>query len=133
AEEFDPSIAGWVRGSGTEPSGHVELKFNGDAERADAAYWIKMPNGKDRIVLLADGTSVLDTIYPNVVGIARIPQGSAANIKWVPGPGSSITPPGDGFLVVMRNGDNTRATVMFVNDHKVVSGTPRNYESIELQ
>jgi len=131
-EEFDGDVVGWLKGNGKDASGRVELKLNSEAEKDDVAYWLHADNGeKDRITLVQAGKPIYDVFYPNVIGIARLAHDDIGQVKWKVPPAKRTL--GDGLVLVMRTGEDTKTQVLFASNGQVFSGTAQGYSTIPVQ
>jgi hypothetical protein len=130
AEDFDPGIAGWMRGQGAAVSGRVELELDDAKERPDVAYWLLGPDGASRIVILRNGQKLYDTKYANVAGIARVPAASLEAIAWQVRP--TEPPQHDGLLILSRTESGVSAVILFAPGSRMLTGVPQQYDTLTL-
>jgi hypothetical protein len=131
-EEFDRNVAGWIKGSRSEPSGRVPLKLEPEDEHHDVAYWlVKNATQGNRLVVLQNGTNIYDAQYPDLVGIARVPFADLANIDWETKP--IVDPTGDALLLLRRTDAGTIGRVMLFKGQRLYTGIPKSYDQLSLQ
>jgi hypothetical protein len=128
--DFAGDVVGWMRGSGVTASGRIELDLDGAAPN-DVVYCLAHDvDSSKRIVILENGSNVLDTVMPDVIGVVRIPKGSLANITWTQKPATDSD--GDGFMLIHRKDDKTTGTVFVRSGGRTVTGTVANYDSVNI-
>jgi hypothetical protein len=132
AEDFGPTARPWLRDNGQDLSGHLVGDFSGRNVQRDVAYVLANPEGHRRVVLIVDGINLYDAEYPSIVGMARIPKEAIAGIDWGKYPPQG-TPDGDGLLIIRKREDPTAGLVLFVNERRIVSSVPVNYQQIRLR
>jgi hypothetical protein len=141
AEDFGPNIAGWMRDNGQELTGRIPGDYSGRKNQRDVAYLLApaatpvegaAPSTQRRVLLLVEGINLYDAEYQEIVGVARVPQESIANIDWGKNPPQG-TPDGDGLLIVRKSGDPRSGLVLFVSDKHIVTGVPVNYQQVRLR
>ena len=131
ADDFDTTVAAWMRGQGQKVAGRITADFSGTGAAHDVAYLLIGPEQRRRIAILANHTSRVDGEMVNAGAIARIPKSAVSRIEWRGGkaPEGIL---GDGLLVVQRRGDMESAVVFFLSSKGVVSGAPANYQQISF-
>jgi hypothetical protein len=132
SEDFGPSARLWLRDNGQDLDGRVAGDFSGRNNQRDVAYVLASPQGQRRVVLIVDGVILYDAEYPNIVGLARIPKEVVGNIDWGKYPPQG-TPDGDGLLIIRKREDPSAGLVLFVNERRIVSAVPVNYQQIRLR
>jgi hypothetical protein len=132
AEDFGSTAGPWLRDNGQELTGRVEGDYSGRKNQRDVAYVLVNEQGQRRVVLLVDAVNLYDAEYPEVVGLARIPKESIADIDWgkYPPQGSAD---GDGLLIIRKRDDPSSGLVLFASGPRIVSAVPVNYTSIRLR
>ncbi len=132
ADDMDPVAVAWLRGNGLQPQGRIEGDYSGKVTGRDVAYLLVAPDGTRRVVLLADNENRYDTKFPYIGAAARVPKGIVNAIEWVGGKAPEAVD-GDGILIVRKQDDPASAVVIFLSGHGIVSASPVNYQSINLQ
>ncbi len=130
ANDFDPGAVSWLRASGLQPSGRVKGDFSGKGGTRDAAYTLIAYDGTRRLVVVAGGTVRYDVKLPYVGLIARVPKSAAKSVQWIGK--APPEPDGDGLLIVRKPDDPAAGLVLFLDDARILSGVPANYQSIRL-
>lgn len=131
-DDFGPTARQWLRDNGQDLTGRVEGDFSGRKNQRDVAYVLVNAEGQRRIVLLVDAANLYDAEYPEVVGLARIPKDSIADIDWGKFPPQG-TPDGDGLLIIRKREDRSSGLVLFASGPRIVSAVPVDYTSIRLR
>lgn len=136
AEDFDPTVASWMRGSGVPPSGQMEAKFDQTDNIADVAYMLVNPDTHiQRVVLIHNGNNIYDSKYPDLVGAVRVPFSTMQSVDWAFKPMDE--PTGDGIMTFRRKqeGDETKllVSILFPSHGRVLSASPKDYQTVSLQ
>lgn len=131
AEDFAPEVTNWMRSFGVEPSGHFELDVDG-SELKDYVYFLVSDDGRRRVVLLQNRTNAYDTMYDDLVGVARVPKEAMQSMDWKKKP--SEDPDGDGILIIRGvAGGDLRGTVVFPKNGRILAANPTNFQNISLK
>jgi hypothetical protein len=131
-DDLDPAAAAWLRNQGRTPAGRIEADFSGKGEGTDVGYLLIGPEGRRRIVMLANHANVLDGEMVNVAVIAAIPKYAVPRIQWKGGMPPEDTL-GDGLLVLQKKGDGQTSVIFFLSRSGIVTGAPIDYQQINLQ
>ncbi len=129
--DFDGDAVGWLRANRVQESGRLPGDFSGRGNDTDVAYVLVNKSGERRLVLLADRKSHLDVKYKFIGVLACIPKADIAKIEWSsrkPEP-----PDGDAVLITRNPNDRSSGLVYYLSDGKLVSGTPVDYQAIDLK
>lgn len=129
-DDFPPEVANWMRSYGVEPSGYFELDLDG-TELKDYSYFLATDDGRRRVVLLQDRANVFDSIYDDLVGVARIPRYSMQNIEWKKKPSEDAD--GDGLLIIRGKPGELRGMVVFPKSGRVIAAFPTTFQNIGLK
>jgi hypothetical protein len=130
--DFDPAVRASLSHS-EDLSGRVPLELDPtNREKPDVAYWLVHSDGRSRIVILRDGTKLMDTLYSDVAAMARVPQESIGNIDWKERPVAA--PEGDGLMLVRRSENNGySAVVIYPRGERIYSGVPERFENVSVR
>jgi hypothetical protein len=135
ADDYDPTVAAWMRGSGVNADGRLEARFDQPGDLPDVAYWLVNPNTKiSRLVILRNGQNIYDVKYTDLVGAVRVPASSLQNMDWEYKPAEE--PKADGIMVFRRaksNPDKLIADVIFPASARIISAKPKDYQTVSLQ
>ncbi|SRR5581483_5966574 len=131
AADLDPAANTWLRNNGVEFSGKIEGDYSGDGKPA-AAYLLVNAQGNKRVVLLSAHQNCFDSRFPAVRVVARVPRAMVKSIEWAGGKGPGEVQ-GDGLLLATGTGDQVSAVVLFIQDSRLLSFAPANYQSIRLR
>src|SRR5262249_37684671 len=102
AEEYDPDVAGLLRGTGMEANGRMILDVDGD-DQQDVVYLIRNDESQTRLTIFADGNRVYSSGYANVAGALPVAKGSFDSIKWKVKP--RTTSPNQGIMLFRKKND----------------------------
>jgi hypothetical protein len=128
--DFSADVIGWMKASGVQPTGRVELDLDGAAPK-DVVYCLSRDEDTSkRIVMLQKGFSEFDSIMKDVIGVARIPKSSLAAITWTIKP--SAESDGDAIMIIRRADDKTTAMILYRSGSRMISGTPESYQAVNL-
>ena len=130
--DLDPAGLSWLRQSGAVQAGRVPGNYSGNAGARDVAYLLVGSDGKRRVVWIAGRATKLDSEYPRVGLIARVPQSSLDSITWADNKPTG-DPDGDGLLIVRDPADPASALVVYLSSGRVVSAVPADFQKIRLQ
>jgi hypothetical protein len=131
-DDFNPQVAGYIKSFGDEVTGRVTLNFASDETTPDVAYWLTDGASKNRLVLIKQGVSAYDTVYGNLVGMAKVSKDNISRIHWTSKPTREIT--GDAVILFLRQPDgDIGSLVLFPMDGKVVTGAPERYDQVNLE
>ncbi len=131
-DDLDGSAVNWLRANHQQPSGRIPGDFSGHGTGLDVVYLLVSQDGLRRVVLLADNENRYDTKFPYIGLAARVPKGSLNSIQWVGGKGPEAVD-GDGILLVRQKDNAASAIVLFLSGRTIVSASPVNYQSINLE
>lgn len=129
--DFGPAAAGWLRGSGQEPSGRIEGDFVGDGSATDAAYLlVNQSTGKKRIVMVGHGSGFYDVEFDRLDGVGRLRKRYLDGVPWEK---PLVAPPdGDALVLVLDGNDPASGVVVYLNERRVYSAKPADYQRIRL-
>jgi hypothetical protein len=131
ANDLDATAAAWLSGHGQQAAGRIEADFSGMGSPTDVAYLLIGPDGRRRIVIVAQHTTRLDGEMVDVGLIARVRKNAIPDIQWKGGKAPEDIL-GDGLLVVQGKGDTQSSVVFFLKSSGTVSGAPADYQQISL-
>lgn len=130
ATDFAPEAANWIRSYGLQPVGRFELDTN-RTDLTDIAYFLATDDGQRRVVLLQDRVNIYDSVFNDLVGVARIPLDSLGSIEWKKQP--SEPPTGDALLLLRGTPGNLRGLVVYPVDGRIITAAPANYANVSLR
>lgn len=131
-EEYDPDAAGTARGAGLEPNGHFQADVDSDSE-LDDVYLLANDAGQTRIVILqGGGKKMYDTIMNHIVGGLPVPKDSIASVEWTAAP-RRYSSSGDGILLLTREGDTLKPSLLLYADKKFIAGVPARWQSLSFR
>jgi hypothetical protein len=130
AEEYDPDIAGLVRGVGMEANGRMTLDVDGDSQQ-DVAYLMRdTTQDQTRLIIFADGNRVYSSGYSNVVGALPVAKGTFDSISWrVKPPRASAN---QGIMLFRKKNDQLVPMILYIEGTNVVTGIPANWRDVPL-
>jgi hypothetical protein len=128
-EDFDPAVRGTLRGA-EGLSGRIPIDLDGD-DKDDVVYWLLDADNRSRVVFLRNGNNIYDTLYTNLAGVGRVPQGSIAGIEWKQRP--TAQPEGDALLLVMRSDNGYSGLVVFPHGERLYFGAPQRFENVSVR
>ena len=130
--DFEPGALGWLQQQGSRFTGRIPLSFTNSAT-GGVAYILKRNDGTDsrsaRLVMLVDGQLRFDLTLPELAIVARIPVEAIESIQWT-GRAPVAQPDSDGIMVVRRLDGPETATVFFFSGLHLLSGRPKDYQSL---
>jgi hypothetical protein len=129
-DDFTGAAAGWMRGNGQPFDGRLEGDFTGEGGGDSAYLLVNDATGKRRIVIVGHGSSYYDVEFNSIAGFGRLPQRYTDGVEWsAPIAGGSD---GDGLVLVFDGNDPHSAIVLFLQDKRIVSGKPADYQRTRL-
>jgi len=131
-DDMDGAAVSWLRVNNQQPSGRISGNFTGHGNGLDVVYLLVSQDGARRVVLLADSENRYDTKFPYIGLAARIPKSAVNSIQWVGGKAPEAID-GDGILLVRQPDNSASAIVLFLSGRTIVSASPVNYQSINLE
>ena len=132
-EELDTDASSWISSGGETPSGRMPLDLAGRGAPLDTAYLLFTDDPvKTRVALVEEGHLMFDNYFPNAEAIARVPRDNIAGIEWSTPPATGAAPVGDGVLIVMKNGDQTKGVVIFPANGRMQTAIAKSYTDINL-
>ena len=132
ANDLDAAALAWLRQAGEPKAGRVAGNFSGTGGPRDVAYLLIGDNGQHRVVLIAGGVNKVDSSYANIALIARVTPNAINSIAWN-GPQPTVSPEGDGLLIVRDSSDRASGVVVYLAGGRVISGAPKDYQTISLE
>lgn len=129
AEEYDPDVAGLLRGTGMEANGRMILDVDGD-DQQDVVYLIRNDENQTRLTIFADGNRVYSSGYANVAGALPVAKGSFDSIKWKVKP--RTTSPNQGIMLFRKKNDQLEPMIFYVNGADIVTGIPQNWRDVPI-
>jgi len=132
-DDFDLTASNWLRGSGISPAGSIDGDFSGQQNGRDRAYvLVNKTSGQRRLALLVANSEVYDTKFSSLAGVARFPRAEIDSVQWQNDhKPENVT--GDGLLLILKGDDPASSTVLFVQNQRVISYNPTNYQSVRLR
>ena len=116
-------------------AGRIPVSFPNSAT-GGVAYILKKNDGPDRrsarLVMLVDGQTRLDLALPQLAIVARIPAEAIESIQWA-GRAPVGQADSDGILVVRSLEGPETATVFFFSGLHLLSGKPKDYQSLSVR
>ena len=131
--DFAPGFASWLQSYGIKPSYVVEFSSNHSNGRDAKAYFLVNDQQQKRVVAIVDHRVAFDAIFPSAEGLAVVPIDSLEKVQWQMHQAPYTAAPGDGLLLVRNQGQVDGATLLFFAGDTMYSGTPENYEHIDIQ
>lgn len=133
--DFDPGAASWLRQQGQVATGRIPVPFSSGG--VGGVAYVLENNGApssaaNRLVLFYDGKLKFDITLPRIAIAARVPSDKIASIQWN-GQAPVGQPNGDGVLIVRKLTDPSSGMVMFFSGEFLLSGNPRDYQTLSLQ
>jgi hypothetical protein len=128
---FDPDAVAWLRANGLSPAGRIPVDFSGTGKDADVAYLLAQPGGSRRVVILSHGENIYDNRFPYLGAAARVRKSIIDTVQWVGA--APLNPDGDGLLIVRAPNDRTSGLVIFSRGERIISATPKDYQTIRLE
>ncbi|HUS18117.1 MAG TPA: hypothetical protein VMZ25_00540 [Terriglobales bacterium] len=129
-DDFRPEVVNWMRSYGIAPEGRIELDADGSGV-PDVVYFLAGEGTQRRVVLLQNRDNVYDSIFDDLVGVARVPKNSLTSIEWKKPPAAE--PEGDGILLIRGTPGNLRGIVIFMKEGRAIAANPLAYENISLR
>ena len=134
-QDFQPFALSWLQQKGARFAGRIPVSFTNSAT-GGVAYILKRNDGADRrstrLVMLVDGQLRLDLAMPEVGIVARIPVDAIESIQWA-GRAPVGQPDSDGIVVVRSLEGPETATVFFFSGLHLLSGKPKDYQSLSVR
>jgi hypothetical protein len=132
-EDMELSFLAWIDPQGN--GGHFKFSMDADGkhESNDKAYLLTSEKSSNikRVVWIADRRLVYDYVGP-LIGVAKVPRDEMDHMRWSEAGTPKESPDGDGLLVVREYGTPNGASIFFLHDGVLCSGTPADYRSLSL-
>jgi hypothetical protein len=133
--DFEPAALSWLQQQGARLAGRIPVSFTNGAT-GGVAYILKRNDGADRhsarLVMLVDGQLRFDLALPQLAIVARVPVEAIESIPWA-GRAPVGQPDSDGVLVVRSLERPETATVFFFSGLHLLSGKPKDYQSLSVR
>jgi hypothetical protein len=133
--DFEPAALSWLQQKGARLAGHIPVSFR-NSPASGVAYILKKNNGADprsaRLVMLVDGQMRFDLALPQLAIVARVPVEAIESIQWA-GRAPVGQADSDGILVVRSLEGPETATVFFFSGLRLLSGKPKDYQSLPVR
>lgn len=129
ADEYDPDVAGMLKGVGIEPNGRMTLDLDGD-EQQDVVYLVKNNDNQTRLVIFADGSRVFSAGYTDVAGAVPVAKGNFDSIKWAVRP--RVKNDNQGIMLFRKVNDQLDPMILYVTGTSVVTGAPANWRDVPI-
>ena len=130
-EEYAPEASDALRGAGFEPNGRFTLDLDGNDQR-DVVYALSSEQGKYRVVILKDGSTLYDTQFTSLAGVLPVPKFSLEQIQWRSRP-RSLPTNSDAVLVLTRSNGELQPAILLFDANRLVTGVPANWQSISFR
>jgi hypothetical protein len=131
ADESDFDLAGvrWMRDNHQEVAGRSIIDFKGDGG-GDTVYVLTRADHSFRIIMMSSGQVTYDATFASLMAVARMPKRDFPGVQW--SIAASSDPDGDGLVLVAHREDPASAVILFSHDGKIVSGSPADYQTLNL-
>ena len=130
--DFGPGALSWLQQQGSRLMGRIPVSFR-DRATGGVAYILKRSDGTDsrsaRLVMFVNGQLRFDLALPELAIVARIPMDAIESIQWT-GRAPVGQADSDGILVVRRMEGPETATIFFFSGLHLLSGRPKDYQSL---
>lgn len=133
--DFEPAALSWLQQKGAALAGRIPVSFPRSAT-GGVAYILKRNDGPDRrsarLVMVVDGQVRFDLALPQLAIVARVPVDAIESIPWA-GRAPLGQPDSDGILVVRSLEAPETATIFFFSGLHLLSGKPKDYQSLSVR
>ena len=130
--DFEPGALSWLQQRGSSVTGRIPISFTNSAT-GGVAYILKRNDGTEsrsaRLVMFVDGKFRFDLALPELAIVTRIPVDAIESIQWA-GRAPVGQADSDGILMVRRLQGPETATIFFFSGLHLLSGRPRDYQSL---
>ena len=132
AEEGDFDLAGvrWMRDNHQDVAGRLIIDSKGLGRGGDTIYVLTRADHSFRIIIMSSGQLMYDATFASLMAVARIPKRDFPGVQWSIAPAGD--PDGDGLVLVTHREDPASSVILFSHDGHIVSGSPADYQTLNL-
>jgi hypothetical protein len=133
--DFEPAASSWLQQKGARLADRIPVSFR-NSLASGVAYILRKNNGADprsaRLVMFVDGQMKLDLALPQLAIAARVPVETIESIQWA-GRAPVGQADSDGILLVRSLEGSESASVFFFSGLRLLSGKPKDYQSLSVR